>query len=183
MSDDNDEEFVVSTTPDYGMPAELKTAIGEVIVEFQGLENTLQDVVSMVMPCAPAISWMVTAHLSFKNLCALLPALYRHQYPDDDLVDELEEILGQATSCEQQRNTIVHSFWGYGQSTKRTARRELKFSQQIHVDDSQIRAISRKCSEVNTRVVAFTFKLAEKHGVAWDGNDEEPQAQYLLGQV
>lgn len=99
-----------------GNPEELDAAIGRVIESFSFLEESLENVITMLLDVDNEIGEIVTAELSFKGLLNLFSSLFKHKHDRGDFVVEGEdpeerfrELLKLCYRAEEERNRIVHS--------------------------------------------------------------------------
>ncbi len=84
----------------------------DVLVWFEGLDAQLASAISFLLRRGDNVGQIVTAALSFKAKVDLLAALFRHERPASEHLDQLDELCGAWFQIEQKRNQVVHSKWG-----------------------------------------------------------------------
>jgi hypothetical protein len=57
------------------------------------------------------VGFIITSQLSFKRLCAVLAALFRHKVETEDAREKMTLLLKRAARIEEKRNAFVHSTW------------------------------------------------------------------------
>ena len=97
------------------VPKELLVHIGDMTVSFAMLELYLQELMRILLGDeSPRIGYIVSSHLSFRNLRAVAISLYKERYGEDGAYSELADLLREAGKLEDERNLITHSIWGFG---------------------------------------------------------------------
>ena len=90
---------------------DMYAAIGRVTVNFQMLEAAIMMTTGALLSSDPKVGQIATSQLSFDRLCTTLDGLLRHLVPDQQMHTLLTAALAKASSAEQLRNTILHSFF------------------------------------------------------------------------
>jgi len=106
------------------------------------------------------IGQIVTSQLSFDRLLNVLGALYRYRSKCEGKIDELMELLKEASEAEQNRNKITHSVWGFNEegfsrmkfSVNRKKGARLQY-EDIFAED--LNRIADEISEVANRIKKF----------------------------
>jgi len=145
---------------------EFFLALGRVTAHFAILEEQVEFLTWSLMGNDQRLGQIVTAEMSFRNKVALLSSVFRHRVDDDSVRDELEQILSRATAVEVQRNVVIHSSWGLGDSPetrtrfKKTARKGKGIEHQFEqMTAAQIESIAHEASAVAMDLSAFAHKL------------------------
>ncbi len=98
------------------VPRELLSSIGDVTVSFALLENAVQALAGSLIYEHQRVGQIVTTELSFRNLRALTISLYLERHGNDADLGDLRSLMRDASRLEAERNRIVHSIWGAGDS-------------------------------------------------------------------
>jgi hypothetical protein len=86
-------------------------ALGRITAAFQLLEMRLGLWVSELIGKDQTVGFIITSQLSFKRLCAVLAALFRHKVKAEDAREKMTLLLRRAVRIEEKRNAFVHSTW------------------------------------------------------------------------
>ena len=86
-------------------------ALGRITVNIQTLETVLSFITWSLIGPDQKVGMIITSQMSFKRLCNLLGALFRHKVQSPERVEELNDLLRRAATVEQRRNTVIHSTW------------------------------------------------------------------------
>lgn len=99
-----------------GDPEEIDAAIGRVIESFSFLEESLANIITILLDVDNEVGEIVTSELSFKGLLNLFSSLFKYKYDrgdfvveDEDPEERLKELLKLCYRAEEERNKIVHS--------------------------------------------------------------------------
>jgi hypothetical protein len=91
---------------------ECATALGEMSMVFQELENRLLELFSSVTDKHDlTVGLIIGSRFSFGKLCDTVGAIGRHRINDSELIEELFAILKNCAKFEEKRNTYVHSYY------------------------------------------------------------------------
>src|SRR2546426_3543465 len=99
------------------VPDDCLRAIGRITVNFVLLEQSIAFLVWQLIGAQQRVGQAITSELSFRQLVALASSLHRQFDVVGDASDQLEEILNRAVKAEENRNRIIHSFWGPGHTS------------------------------------------------------------------
>ena len=145
--------------------------IGRITVHFALLEWALIDLTHRLLGLPEKRARAITSELSFRGLQHLASSLLKERRPKQ--AKEFESILKRVSACEDKRNIISHSMWGYGGvksngtpiviRTKYTAKqkRGLKFMRQ-ELTSEDLYAIAREISIAAYDVEVFGAHLGLK---------------------
>jgi hypothetical protein len=90
--------------------------VGDIIVSFALLEETMRHVIQLLLPqsaASPYAPSIVTAGMSFKQTCTVVVSLCLDRFGEDDpKTEEMRQLVKQCHRAEDQRNSIAHSHWG-----------------------------------------------------------------------
>src|SRR5262245_5217337 len=90
-------------------------ALGRITEKFATLEFTLDLYIRILLGLDDIdIGYMVAAQLAFRGKVDLVRSLFAHKYQNadrDERIEELQDLLGAASSVKDNRNRIVHSTW------------------------------------------------------------------------
>ena len=111
----------MSQTAEPVSPEHLQ-AIGLITVNFASLENWISMIIWQLISDDQRLGQIITAELSYRNQLALLSSVFLHRAPDAEQQTELERLVSRALKIEQERNIIVHSWWGSGDSPQTITR-------------------------------------------------------------
>lgn len=91
---------------------ECATALGEMSMAFQELENRLLELFASVSDSDdPMVGLIIGSQLPFRKLCDTAEALCRYRTKDDELIGEISAIVKKCAELERQRNTYIHSYY------------------------------------------------------------------------
>ncbi len=99
------------------VPEKHLIEIGNIIVSFALLENSLQSFIGKMISGKQRVGNIITSELSFKNLRAISINLYIDIYGKSTNYEELKRLISEAGNLEVKRNKIVHSVWGAGKNS------------------------------------------------------------------
>ncbi|MBE3128855.1 MAG: hypothetical protein IMZ60_04165 [Actinobacteria bacterium] len=147
---------------------ECLEAIGLVIVKFQRLESTMQDLVGWFLDIQDRQRMMkiITLRMSFKNLVSTARALSSevnfHRNSD------LELLLNKALDAEEIRNQIIHSLWTSGPRIKADLKNKvgLIFKFEDYSSD-ELMEIAITIDQLDTAFNSITFEYLQysyEHG-------------------
>jgi hypothetical protein len=143
---------------------EFASALGEMIISFQELENFLLELfASLVNESDREIGLMIGSTMSFGNLCKVTEALSIHKFDDADLKESLAETLKKCQQNESERNTFIHSFYPafcFGDSVDVIGRFKHKINKKgyaLHSDENEL----EKLRNLNFEFTSRTRELLE----------------------
>ena len=130
-------------------------ALGEALVWFEALDEQLSTAIAFLIRRGDTVGQIVTAELSFKAKVNLLGALFKHEAPKSEHLNQLRELVSVCLQAEERRNQVVHSKWrneldGMGMTrSKDTARSKhgLRHKQES-LTPAQVQAIAHYCGYV-----------------------------------
>ena len=98
---------------------EITNALGELVVTFANLEDSLRDAISILASGPGAgrgsnIMLVMTAGMNFRTLVQMFGAGCREIGPKDVGWDEVTTFCGHLDSLAAERNTYIHSGWEFG---------------------------------------------------------------------
>lgn len=144
-------------------------AIGDVIVAFNYLEHSVQQIFQVIL--SPNLSGrVICARIGFRQLRDFTLAIYQSVYGDDDDYKMLVGLFAEIEEIEEERNRVAHCVWtaakfdpASGQhfdistlqtkiAKKRTLRYDLK---KTPLDE--LKQISDRIRDINKRVYSFDF--------------------------
>lgn len=109
-----------------GIARSLLEPIGELTANFAMLEQTLKSGIELVLfpfdRLESLIADVVTAELSFRRHAELLQCLFDLRAENDSERETLRELCKAALQLEEQRNVIMHSYWGFNPQSKGAVR-------------------------------------------------------------
>ena len=140
--------------------------IGDMTVSFGLLEFQMQEILVYLVNQSAIIGRVLGSYLSFSNLRAALSTLYEERFDADELFLELKDLLKEATSIEQERNAITHSYWIGGKTPltitrhKVTARERSGFNPQFQeYSEEKLSAFNQRIKDLTGKFVDFYNKL------------------------
>ncbi len=150
------------------VPDALLTRIGDITVSFTLLENEVQSVAGSLIREHQRIGQIITAELPFRNLRALVLALYRERHGEDDDFAVLRELMKRAADIEAQRNQITHSLWAAGGTAETVTRIKTTAKERhgIHFDFTQVSAqdlaaVADQMKQLAAEIQRFLMHLLE----------------------
>lgn len=87
------------------------TALGEMSMAFQELENRLLELFAAITNKDPMVGLIIGSQLSFGKLCNTTEALCRHWTKDKEITEEISSIVKKCSELEAQRNIYIHSYY------------------------------------------------------------------------
>jgi hypothetical protein len=91
---------------------ECATALGEMSMAFQELENRLLELFASVTDKDDlTVGLIIGSQLPFRKLCDTAEALCRHRTKDKEVTGEISAIVKKCAGLEEQRNTYIHSYY------------------------------------------------------------------------
>jgi hypothetical protein len=87
------------------------TALGEMTMAFQELENKLLELFASVTNKDLMVGIIIGSQLSFRRLCDTTEAICRHKTDDKEMAKEISAIVKKCSKLEANRNTYVHSYY------------------------------------------------------------------------
>ena len=119
----------VSFSERRGGPSEFDAAIGQITLSFAFLEDSLRNVIGLLLGNEKEVVSIVTAELSFRNKVDLIGSLVRFRIPTlpdiDDLRDAMEwfeELIKLCRRAEELRNKYLHSSYLENKRVKTTSK-------------------------------------------------------------
>jgi len=101
-----------------GEPDECTSALGHVTVGFSWLEQSLERHIADLARVSPVIAPALTAELSYRtkvsvlsSLVRILPPLHAFNAGSENTLEVWADIAKMLFSCEELRNTLLHSHW------------------------------------------------------------------------
>ncbi len=91
---------------------ECLVEIGRITVHFALLELALIDLTHRLLGLPERRARIITSELSFRGLQQLASSLVKERRPQE--LQRIEAILKRVAACEDKRNVVSHSTWGYG---------------------------------------------------------------------
>lgn len=146
---------------------DLLTQLGRLTVNFSALEFALQSIVAVLIGGRGdhTPGWIVATNLPFNRLVQVVDALVRHGFPRREILEELELVLGQVSSAEKARNTIIHSVWllddgsdGGISRMKITARKQLQMKPE-KITPAEVRSVAASIHEATMATANFAVKI------------------------
>ena len=108
-----------------GEPTEIDAAMGRIALAFSLLEDSVSELVYLLVGTDGTVSALITAELSFRQRLDLFGSLARHRIGSDgssEVLERLGEILQMCRRAAELRNTYMHSSYSRDQRTKTTAK-------------------------------------------------------------
>ena len=97
------------TTSESELDPELLKALGEVVVRHSGLEEALRDAIFLEAKTDKVIVNVLYSGLAFRTLVEKFGAVYfEHHSPQRK---QIEQLCARLQDLNDQRNTLIHSFW------------------------------------------------------------------------
>lgn len=96
-------------TPTSGIDPELLNALGEMVIRFSALEESLRDAIWSVNRSADVVVQSLTVGLNFSTLIDKFGAIYYEHYPAHRA--DISALCAHPRSLNEKRNTLIHSFW------------------------------------------------------------------------
>lgn len=85
--------------------------LGECIVEFQRIEDSVAICISALLGRSRKVGEIVTAEMSFRARVAVYGALFAHCMKAQALPKDIQDLISRLHWAEEMRNTLVHSLW------------------------------------------------------------------------
>jgi hypothetical protein len=149
----------------YPSDAYLKR-LGMVTISFSDLEWSLRSFLEVIVSPLSKLGTILSAHLPFSRLLDVISSMYAHQWPDCARREELEVLLKRCQKAEEERNSIVHSSYGFPDDTpnelliraKSTAKRKhgLRHTEQ-KISIPELDRYLAELVDTNTAVMEFAF--------------------------
>jgi pyruvate formate-lyase activating enzyme-like uncharacterized protein len=97
-----------------GKPNKFDAAMGRIVQSFSFLEDTLSNIISILLKFDGDLVNIITAELSFRNKVSLFSSLYKHFQDTYEPVNEetdkhFQELLKALNKANELRNRIIHS--------------------------------------------------------------------------
>lgn len=105
-----------------GFSEEFTSSVGKLTLNFAHLEFMFSLFAGMHMNTGYPFNELVLSELSFRQLMNVSVGLHELLESDKMKRDRFKQIVKRATSLEQERNTITHSFYGMETKTKTIVR-------------------------------------------------------------
>jgi hypothetical protein len=91
---------------------EVTSALGEMNIAFQALENEILELFSQIAyPNDEMVGIIVGSHLSFTKLVDVVDATCRYRTKDTEVLEHLSVLIKKCSQIEPERNTYTHSFY------------------------------------------------------------------------
>lgn len=152
------------TEPAEQQPHDVLVALGELVVAFSGLEETLRSSIMVLAGDRVILADVLTSGLSFSVLVEKWGALYHEYYPDAESHELVRAVCGELAEVNSARNTLIHSLWmpddssGGWRRQKVTAqfRRGLHYHV-THVEPQGVRALISRIDTAAEHVAGLAF--------------------------
>jgi hypothetical protein len=146
----------------------LLVRIGDITVSFALLESEIQGLAHALLGRHQRVGQIITAQVSFPQLCTLATRLYRERNGDDADLEVLRELMARAADLGAKRNQIVHSVWGAGKTRETVTRikvtakadRAIRFDF-VDVGSDDLRVVADDLKHLADEVQRFTIALVE----------------------
>lgn len=87
-------------------------AVGRIAIEFSVLEFYIKVWVTVLLGAGPDAGMLASAFIDFRNLSAMLDALYNRKFWNDQArLEKFAGILSRVDKVAQERNLVIHSAW------------------------------------------------------------------------
>jgi hypothetical protein len=154
----------------HNVPEPLLARIGEITVYFALLELWVQWLARSQLQEKRRIGQIITAELSFRDLRAFTTSLYRERHGEDADFETLRELMKRAARLEEERNQVIHSIWGSGETAETVTRikttakegRGLRFNFQHEVSADDLGAVASDIKTLADDVQQFWLGLRQR---------------------
>lgn len=161
-----------------GFSEEFTSSVGKLTLNFAHLEFMFSMFAGMHMNTGYPFNELVLSELSFRQLMNVSVGLHELIEPNKSERDRFREIVKRATSLEQERNTITHSF--YGQTNKNTIVRHKNVTrikggyrqQRQEITANNILAIASEIEELSFVLGEFIYEI---DGRWWEKDVRNPK--------
>jgi hypothetical protein len=121
------------------VPEPILARIGDITVSFALLESMLQSLAGLLLGCDQRTQQIVTAEISFQQLCKLVVSIGRERYVGED-AKRLDDLVTGALKLADRRNAITHSLWAAGSTRDEVNRVKVtaKKAKGFNIDSEQI---------------------------------------------
>ncbi len=97
-----------------GEPTKFDASIGRIVQSFSFLEESLSNIITILLSFDEDLGQLITAELSFKNKLNLFSSLYKHlrrsyKTSNQDIDEYFQNLLKASYKAEELRNQILHS--------------------------------------------------------------------------
>jgi len=95
-------------------PAEIRAALGAVVIEWARFENSLASLFAKVLRSPDENAWVVYYNMgSFSGRCDLIRRILDHDKNRSDIAADIEKLLSDSIPVAGTRNDLAHGFWRY----------------------------------------------------------------------
>ena len=143
--------------------------LGECIVQFQRIEETLNICISAMIGNSRKIGEIVTCEMSFRAKLSVFSALFLHTLKQADLPEDIVQLTKDLDWAAQRRNALVHSLWDLSEIQPETIRREKPAIRQRHfridqenLTSDEIDDIGRKFEKISEDLIYLTSSYFPK---------------------
>jgi transposase len=156
------------TTSDSELDPELLQALGEVVVRHSGLEEALRDAIFLEAKADKVIVNVLYSGLPFRTLVEKFGAVYFEHHPSHR--SQIDALCSQLQGLNDQRNTLIHSFW----TTSTYSKDMMRLKESV----SAKRGLSLRAETVSSvKVRELAIALGEAEDKVWEvTSDLDPSA-------
>jgi hypothetical protein len=157
------------STFNHVIPPAILVQIGDMTVSFGLLEFHMRWIFVYLVNQSAIIGEVLASYLSFRNLRAALSSLYKERFGENVLYSELKDLLAEAATIEQERNTITHSSWLAGQTAMTVTRHKVIAHQKAgfkaefqQYSERDLLAFNQRIQNLAGKFVDFYHKLPDE---------------------
>jgi len=140
-------------------------AVGRLTINFSHLEFSFSLFCGSQMGIKEPINEIITSELSFKQIVNITSGIFREIEKDPEMIEQFNKILASAWKLEEERNKIIHSFYGRGDEPndkiirhKHSSKFKKGFKKDYQeVDAIYVNKISDEIKMVSIRLMQFLF--------------------------
>jgi len=148
------------------VPEPVLAAVGDLTISFANLEMHVELVVWSLVSSNTRIGQAITSELGFSRLPVIALSIYRELHGEDEDFMQLQELMKQSLSMAEERNSLIHSVWGVGDSedsairAKVTAKLKHGVRFDSHpVDVAEVRAAAERMRVISGQILLFVSRL------------------------
>jgi hypothetical protein len=147
---------------------EFLEKLGNLIVQFQSLEKVIEFIIWIQITDDQNIGKIITSEHSFRNKCNILINIGRETYKESKLLSDLEELVTEAITIEEDRNKYIHSGWILNETEERketitrykiASKRKGLIQNMEEVNIAKLDELIKKISILSTKLHSFITRI------------------------
>jgi len=160
---------------EHAVDKELLLALGELVVAFSSLEESLHDGIWIMIKPGDHSTTILTYRLPYKTLVDKFAILYQTKRNDTETATAIRSFATHLEAVGNDRNAMIHSWWTFDVDTGegRRIRRQINRSKGVRgevvaITAGQVRAVTERVNSAEDKLWEYVIRLDDSTSYSED---------------